>query len=53
LDSLFYSYVALLEYETSLAYELLDEKCGNIGARLLVSLHEDTRRHASIMKAAS
>jgi hypothetical protein len=54
LDSLFYSYIALLEYETSLAYELLAEKCGNIRARLLlVSLYEDTKKHANIMKAAS
>ena len=53
MDSLFYSYMTLLEYETSLAYELLAEKCGDAGARLLlVSLYEDTKKHANIMKAA-
>jgi len=53
LDSLFYSYMTLLEYETSLTYELLAEKCGDAGARLLlVSLYEDTKKHANIMKSA-
>lgn len=45
--------MTLLEYETSLAYELLAEKCADAGARLLlVSLYEDTKKHANIMKAA-
>jgi len=45
--------MALLEHETSLAYELLAEKCDDAGARLLlVSLYEDTEKHANIMKAA-
>ena len=53
MGSLFYSYMALLEYETSLAYEPLAEKCADAGARLLlVSLYEDTKKHANIMKAA-
>jgi hypothetical protein len=52
LDSLFYSYMMLLEYETSLAYELLVEKCSDSKAKLLlVSLYEDTKKHANIMKA--
>jgi hypothetical protein len=54
LERLAYSYVALLEYETSLAYELLAAKCGNIEARLfLISLDEDTKKHANIKEAAS
>jgi rubrerythrin len=54
LERLVYSYLALLEHETSLAYELLAEKCSNIEAKLLlVSLYEDTKKHANIMKAAS
>ena len=54
LDGLFYSYVTLLEYETSLAYELIVEKCSDSGAKLLlVSLYEDTKKHASIMKSVS
>jgi len=45
--------MTLLEYETSLTYELLAEKCGDAGARLLlVSLYEDTKKHANIMKSA-
>jgi rubrerythrin len=52
LDRLFYSYIALLEHETSLAYELLVEKCNDLGAKLLlVSVLEDTKKHANIMKS--
>jgi rubrerythrin len=52
LDNLFYSYMALLEYETSLAYELLVEKCSDSGAKLLlISVLEDTKKHANIMKS--
>lgn len=43
--------MTLLEHETSLAYELLVEKCSDPGAKLLlVSLYEDTKKHANIMK---
>lgn len=53
MGSLFYSYMQLLEYETSLAYGLLAEKCDEAAARLLlISLYEDTKKHANIMKAA-
>lgn len=46
--------MTLIEYETSLAYELLAEKCSDAGPRLLlISLYEDTKKHASIMKAVS
>jgi hypothetical protein len=52
LDRPFYSYMALLEYEASLAYELLVEKCNQSGAKLLlVSICEDTKKHANIMKS--
>jgi hypothetical protein len=51
LDDLFYSYMALLESETALAYELLAEKCSDPRAKLLlVSVLEDTTKHANIMK---
>lgn len=44
--------MTLLEYETSLAYELLAEKCSDAGSRLLlISLYEDTKKHANIMKS--
>ena len=43
--------MALLEYETSLAYELLVEKCSDFNTKLLlVSVLEDTKKHANIMK---
>ena len=46
--------MTLLEYETSLAYELLVEKCGSSGDKLLlVSVLEDTKKHANIMKSIS
>jgi rubrerythrin len=51
LANLFYSYMALLEYETSLAYELLVEKCSDSRAKLLlVTVFEDTKKHANILK---
>jgi hypothetical protein len=41
-----------LECETSLAYESLVEKCGDPRAKLLlVSVLEDTKKHANIMKS--
>ena len=44
--------MTLIEYETSLAYELLAEKCSDAGPRLLlISLYEDTKKHANIMKS--
>jgi hypothetical protein len=53
-DSLFYSCMAMIEHQTSLACELLVEKCHDTGARLLlVTLYEDTKKHANIMKAIS
>jgi len=44
--------MALLEYETSLAYESLVEKCSDSRVKLLlVSLYEDTKKHANVMKS--
>jgi len=46
--------MAMIEHETSLVCGLLVEKCHDTGARLLlISLYEDTKKHANIMKAIS
>jgi hypothetical protein len=43
--------MALLEYETALAYELVVEKCSETRAKLLlVSVVEDIKKHANIMR---
>lgn len=44
--------MTLIEYETSLVFELLAKDCDEPGAKLLLtSVCEDTKKHASIMKS--